>query len=174
MKEELFRRAALSTCHMSWKTAQLIREKETVNVMTNQQHLELLIRSEANSWNTWRQLHPEIVPDLRGANLSEAILDNYNLNGADLREANLIGTKLLGAKLSDADLSQANLIEAKLMFSDLRGANLAGADLSSADLTGANLFDANLHGAILNWTQLRDALVTDEQLKTVKSHLELQ
>jgi len=32
--------------------------------------------------------------------------------------------------------------------------------------------DANVHGAPLNWAQLEDALITDEQLRTVKSRLQ--
>jgi len=59
--------------------------------------------------------------DLRGADLSDAMLSEANLRGADLSNANLVG----------ADLSEANLC----------GADLQGADLTGADLTGAR-FDS--------------------------------
>ena len=75
--------------------------------MANQQHLELLKQEGANSWNTWRQLHPATLPELYGADLSGADLGNYNLSTADLREANL----------HHANLSASDLIEANLLIS---------------------------------------------------------
>src|SRR6266571_2734820 len=160
----------------------LIGGKETVNIMADQQHLELLRQGGVDSWNTWRRLHPATLPDLYGADLSGADLGKYNLSTADLREANLhhanlsasdlIEANLNGANLASADLSGARLIEAKLAFCDLRSANLADADLSGADLTGTNLMAANLRGANLNWARLTDALISDEQLSTVESRLE--
>lgn len=69
--------------------------------------------------------------DLKGANLTGAILNNVNLNGADLTDANLTG-----AMLSDADLTGAILTDANLTGANLRGANLRGANLTGANLTG--------------------------------------
>src|SRR6266571_2045974 len=135
----------------------LIGGKETVNIMADQQHLELLRQGGVDSWNTWRRLHPATLPDLYGADLSGADLGKYNLSTADLREANL----------HHANLSASDLIEA-----NLNGANLASADLSGARLTGTNLMAANLRGANLNWARLTDALISDEQLSTVESRLE--
>ncbi len=56
--------------------------------MGNQQHLALL-RHGNDTWNPWRQEHPEIQPDLNGANLTET-----DLIETDLSRANLI--RLLG------------------------------------------------------------------------------
>jgi hypothetical protein len=54
--------------------------------MADQQHLDLL-KQGIDGWNTWRQEHPEIQPDLYEADLGNANLRMANLSGADLREA---------------------------------------------------------------------------------------
>src|SRR5579884_2506821 len=163
----------------SWRAT---KGRKTVNVMANQHHLELLRQGGANTWNAWRRAHPAVLPDLRSADLNGADLVGYNLSltnlweanlhGANLREADLIQANLVGANLANANLSGASLIEARLEFSDLRGANLVGADLSGADLHGANLLGADLQDANLNWVGLTNALVSEEQLRTVKSRQE--
>jgi hypothetical protein len=111
--------------------------------------------------------HPEEIPGLVYANLSEASLSGANFSNADLRKACLIGanlrrSNLRGANLGDADLRGATLFGADLSGSylgkaTLRLADLARADLSDADLTGANMTlarvgftrfsNANLDGA---------------------------
>jgi hypothetical protein len=61
--------------------------------MANQEHLRIL-RQGVKAWNQWREQHADVRPDLRGANLSGAILHSTNLreaslHAADLRDANL-------------------------------------------------------------------------------------
>jgi Pentapeptide repeats (8 copies) len=84
--------------------------------------------------------------------LSEANLDNANLQGKDLsraelegtnlRWANLIGANLSHANLGGADLYWANLSMADLSWANLGLANLSGAHIGGADLSEAGLFDA--------------------------------
>ena len=62
--------------------------------------------------------------DLRGADLSKAILRWANLSEADLRGARLSKADLKEANLSGADLSGADLSEADLRWTDLRKVNL--------------------------------------------------
>ena len=97
--------------------------------------------------------------NLSGANLSGIYLEKANLRGAKLSRANLSRANLKGADLSEANLSRANLKRADLSEANLSGANLEGANLSGSNLKGANLKGANRSGA----------LVTAEQLATVKS-----
>ncbi len=147
--------------------------------MANQEQLDIL-KKGAKVWNEWREEHPNVIPDLGGADLSGAHLSRAHLSGANLdfanlREANLDGADLSGAGLSGADLSGAELIRANLRkadldFANLRevnlgGANLSGAHLVEADLSGAHLREANLRevnlsGAHLSGADLSDALVT--------------
>lgn len=137
--------------------------------MANEKHLALL-QQGVEMWNQWRENHPEIEPDLRGADLSGASLVSINLWkadlwgadlwGADLREAdlsdaNLWRVDLRGANLSHADLSGAYLWRADLRGTDLIGVNLMAANLSEADLWGANLTQANLCEANLWKADLR-------------------
>lgn len=51
--------------------------------MANQEHLDIL-KQGIDAWNTWRNQHSELRPDLSEADLSLA-----NLDGANLRKANL-------------------------------------------------------------------------------------
>ena len=74
------------------------------------------------------------APDLVGADLAYA-----DLQDANLRAANLVDANLAYADLRDANLSVANLVDANLRGADLQDANLRGADLGNADLWGANL-----------------------------------
>src|SRR6266851_4625125 len=111
--------------------------------MADQQHLAVLEQGVA-AWNEWRRQHPEIRPDLSGADLSEA-----DLSGADLRHANLMRANLSGAYLSEASLNEANLRDADLTEANLREVLLLGADLRQASLRHANLIGAQLNGAKL-------------------------
>src|SRR5437870_4844283 len=95
---------------------------------------------DVRAWNAWRQQHPDVGIDLRGASLSKA-----HLAEADLRHVNLTG-----AILSDADLTGAHLSAADLSKVDLRTVDLSGADLRKVDLSGADLRRAHLRQADLS------------------------
>src|SRR5258706_569385 len=107
------------------------------------------LQHDVRAWNGWRQQHPDVGLDLRGASLSRA-----HLAEADLRHVNLTG-----AILSDADLTGALLSDADLSKADLRRADLSKADLSEAILFGvdfrlANLIETNCNGAMLTDARL--------------------
>ena len=150
--------------------------------MANEEHLAILKKGVA-AWNEWRKQHPDIRPDLRGANLARGEPREANLAGrtsagrtsvgANLSGADLSGANLRGANLSGANLRGANLDGADLSGANLRGANLRGADLSEANLSGANLRWANLHGANLSETDFSEAILgstvlADVDLSTAK------
>lgn len=105
------------------------------------------LKHDVRAWNAWRQTHPEVGIDLRGAPLSRA----------HLAEADLSHVNLTGAILSDADLSMAILSDADLRKADLRRADLRKALLSRAHLSEADLSDAILRGADLSGAELRRA-----------------
>src|SRR5262245_36485049 len=65
--------------------------------MANEEQLGIL-RQGFEAWKAWRQNHPDIGPDLRGANLV----------GTHLRWADLMGADLHGASLHGADLAEAS------------------------------------------------------------------
>src|SRR2546425_8122944 len=83
------------------------------------------LKHDVRAWNAWRQQHPDVGIDLRGASLSKA-----HLAEADLRHVNLTG-----AILSDADLTGALLSDADLSKADLRRADLRKALLRSEEHT---------------------------------------
>jgi Pentapeptide repeats (8 copies) len=68
--------------------------------MANPEHVKLV---QQKDWNNWRADHPDVIPNLSGADLSRYDLPNranrYGARLSDLYDANLTG----------ADLRQANL-----------------------------------------------------------------
>jgi uncharacterized protein YjbI with pentapeptide repeats len=157
--------------------------------MANEQHLTLL-RQGFKVWNLWRQRHPKIISELKGADLTGLNLFKVDLSGADLSEvdfsktslyqANLRGANLCKANLStailqEADLSGASLIEANLKDKKFPQTNLSRADLSKANLSGVkfytstnlnntNFSSANLSGADLSGLNLRSNNFTGANL----------
>src|SRR6266478_5860251 len=112
---------------------------------------------DVRAWNAWRQQHPDVGIDLRGASLSKA----------HLAEAVLSHVDLTGAILSDADLSKADLRRADLSKALLSRAHLSGADLSDALLSRADLSGADLRRAHLSGTIGIGAIVSNADLSKV-------
>jgi len=106
--------------------------------MANSEHLAKL-KEGVETWNKWRRANPKIVPDLRNAALTRAILSEVNLRRADLAAAILNETDL-----SFADLREANLTGTTFAVADLSGALLSGADLAGAEFGQTNLGDNDL------------------------------
>ena len=119
----------------------------------NPEHV-LKLKKGVETWNSWRTLHPEEQPRLRGVNLRHKVLAQINLRGADLYTASFWKANLDNADLRDADLSSATLNGVSLRNADLRGANLrfarmVGADVSDAKFSGCHVYGCsiwNLHG----------------------------
>jgi hypothetical protein len=121
--------------------------------MANDEHVALL-KQGVTAWNTWRRdnpyitpppkrlgalaarphEHPNIIPDLSGANLA-----GRNLAGADLQRANLKKADLGGANLAGADLRGAALYSANLVHTDLTGADLTGCRIYGVSAWGLKL-----------------------------------
>lgn len=159
--------------------------------MPNNEHLNILMGGRG-VWNKWRDANPNIVPDLRHANLRGKGLVGFNLRGAELysaslrnanlRDANLNGARLRranlsGAILEGADFERAHLHEAKLKGASLSYANFKEAELQHASLIGVyaneTIFEkANLSGAILIEARLlritlNDAILNEADLRRV-------
>ncbi len=131
--------------------------------MANVEHLTVL-KQGAHAWNAWPGIAGQ-EPDLTGARLAGAQLEDVDLAGAALD-----GADLAGANLRFADLSRASLQGAELAGCDLTGADLPAADLYGADLTGARLAGADLELAILAEARLpradlREAVLEDADLR---------
>ncbi|MGA3054364.1 MAG: toll/interleukin-1 receptor domain-containing protein [Candidatus Korobacteraceae bacterium] len=121
--------------------------------MANPEHLEIL-KQGVGEWNKWRDEHPDVVPDLREA----------NLRGADLSAAYFAKADLRQADLNEAKLGEAILRQALLFKADLQGAEFRWADLGGALLWGANLRGAYLRETRLVATELRGANLTGADL----------
>jgi uncharacterized protein YjbI with pentapeptide repeats len=122
--------------------------------MADEEHLAILWQG-IETWNTWREEHPEVCPDFTTARLIGNHLDGARLDGADLFGADLYGAHLARADLVGADLTNANLADADLTGSTLARAKLVSANLARADLAGADLTDARLGRASLNGAHLK-------------------
>lgn len=117
--------------------------------MANQEHLAIL-KQGADAWNLWREKHPEVEPDLSGADLSEeALRAKQDLVIAPGMMAGLLSNNRPAIALTKFDLRDVDLRGAKLSGQNLEGTILTGADLRGADLTGARLINVNLERAQL-------------------------
>lgn len=121
-------------------------------------HSKTLHTHGVKYWNEWRKKNPDVIPDLRSAELSGQVLNDVNLSGADLRDANLSVCEMTNCTLNGANLSGANLSFSGLNNAILTNTNLTGANLQGADLTNAkynkntlwpNNYDLQTSGAIL-------------------------
>ncbi|MCP4204847.1 MAG: toll/interleukin-1 receptor domain-containing protein [bacterium] len=121
--------------------------------MARKEHLAIL-KQGVKAWNTWREEHVEIQPDLRDADLQGAHLAATSLDRANLAGANLAGARLSRAILTESYLADANLRRARLQHARLVYANLADARLQGARLRDADLSDARLQGARLDGADL--------------------
>ncbi|SRR6266487_1599961 len=135
--------------------------------MANQKHLDIL-KQGVNTWNQWRQDHPDIQPNLTDANLSRVRLSETGKNDTsiwiDFSRTNLTGAKLYSADLGSANFSAANLCAARFNLAFLNGANLSGANLNDAHFNVAALVEANLSGTTMNGTILSFANLTRANL----------
>ncbi len=120
--------------------------------MANPEHLERL-REGVDAWNTWRNEHRGVVPDLSGATLVGANLWEANLMEANLTGGNLVGASLTAADLTGANLSRANfegtrLNQAKLEQTLLVQTNFRNADFTDSQIYGISAWDLDLDGTI--------------------------
>lgn len=136
--------------------------------MANQEQLDIL-KQGVRIWNQWREEHPDIRPDLSGADLRRADLHRADLSRAILRRADLRGACLLGAELCGAVLVETNLTGATLTQCFIHGitvwnVQLEGAKQDSLVITRAgeptikvdNLEVAQFIYLLLNHKKLRD------------------
>ena len=113
--------------------------------------------------------------ELTEANMEEAYLEGVRMPAADLRVANLRETNLKQADLTGADLQESILSFAQLQKADLTGANLWGAfmekaHLDFARLRRATLWDIILWESSLVFADLREADLSDGDLTGSNLH----
>ncbi len=104
--------------------------------MANLEHLKILAKG-VFEWNLWRELNPQISPDL----------SNVDFSSMNLEGVNFTSSIITGSKFERANLRKARLSKSKLMYTQFREAILAEAHLDFADLTKAYMLDARLEGA---------------------------
>lgn len=125
-------------------------------------------------WNIWRQDNPTILPNLRGANLSNKAFLGANFSEVDFYEAILTGSDLESADLSKSELHKANLIGCNLQRANLDEAILYRANCSGANFSDASFDSANLKMANLSHTKFRNAnLINADLFKAELSNADL-
>ena len=110
------------------------RNGESAHCQSDEEHLKILRRG-VFSWNEWRGDNPEIIPNLKGADLSNLDLSNADFSGADLEDANFSRSNLQKVKFIGSWLGGTNLVGSSLEDATFQQALLDYADLSEADLT---------------------------------------
>ncbi len=112
------------------------------------------------AWNRWRVDEPSVMPDLRGARLTQAQLPGVDLHGAQLQDADFCGANLLGANLNGARIERTLFNDAVFGNADLRGvmgfaARFIGCDLRACQFGGGGFFEALLWDVDLRGCDLR-------------------
>jgi uncharacterized protein YjbI with pentapeptide repeats len=145
--------------------------------MADSKHLKIL-KQGVKAWNKWREEIPEIIPDLRGADLNKVglrstsntddVFVQTDLRGADFKKANLSTAGLSKVILKLKKLNKAKPYRAiysswddipKSLWNEYEViTSIFTADnLTNTDLRGTNLVEADLGGANLNGVDLRKA-----------------
>nr|BBH86413.1 hypothetical protein KTC_11640 [Thermosporothrix sp. COM3] len=119
--------------------------------MANPDHLAMLEQG-VKRWNQWRTEHPEIVPDLEGADLSGRHFFQANFTGARMRKVNLRDTELYMTDFTDADLESANLVGAEISRTCFRRCHLEFASLVEVTSDVGTIFEEAML-RYTNWTQ---------------------
>lgn len=146
--------------------------------MANREHLEFL-KKGVEIWNNWRDRKQNVIPDLKGVDLSDlnlsfinlrkTMLSNANLNktkliGADLEGASLINTDLVGADLSEAKINKAighaNFRNAILYKAQIHNSLLSQSDFYCSNLEKASIFNSYVSRANFSYANLRYAKLT--------------
>lgn len=101
---------------------------------------------------------------LANSYLRDADLSYTDLRNADLRDANLTGACLTGSKLDEAKFSNADLTGAECRKASFRSVNLdlatlTKADFSDSDFQGASLIDASMEDAKFEGCQFTEAKI---------------
>lgn len=117
--------------------------------MANPEHLEIL-RKGVETWNQWRQEHPQTLPDLSNADrtpipLGGADLSNADLSGANLSYADVNATNFCGANFSGASLREAVFRAVEFFKTDFRNARLFYTVFADTDLSEAIGLDSVNH-----------------------------
>lgn len=138
----------------------------------HKEYLLNLLKQGATVWNQWRKEHPEVQPDLSGANLRGSKLRKVDFQGVNLNGADLSETFLAGANLSQADLRNASFHNGSLYRVDLSGADLSGADLRGTFLRKANFFGTTLADVKIDRTYYYEANLYEAITEWAKQHAE--
>jgi uncharacterized protein YjbI with pentapeptide repeats len=143
--------------------------------MEEEDYKAMLHRGDVESFNKWREKHPNVNLNLRGEDLSSlslngAFLLNSNLKSASFRGSSLLGAIFCSSNLSCTDFSSANLegaqfgppvgVEPSSVTSPLgeflfkgavaRRAQFGGACIKNANFRKADLTHCSFKGAVTN------------------------
>lgn len=123
--------------------------------MATKQNIDI-VRKGKEAWNDYKSKRPNIILDLKNAELSNTDFSGYNLENVDLSGANLNGCHFRETRLTHVGLSNAVLNRSKFFNCSIRYA-----DLSNAQLSDVEFFACALNHSGLNNTDLTKAKIKD-------------
>ncbi|MGL1932247.1 MAG: pentapeptide repeat-containing protein [Desulfotalea sp.] len=122
--------------------------------MANSEHINIWKKGAAD-WNKWRDLNPNISPDLSDTNFlsdlydSEHVYDLPEYNGYNLSNCNLNRVSLRSCVFFDCDFSRSDI-----HFSDLVDSYCDNCDFSYAQLQVSKIGSAKFHNCNFEGTDL--------------------
>jgi uncharacterized protein YjbI with pentapeptide repeats len=141
--------------------------------MAKQEQIDIL-QQGVETWNRWRQEHPDVQPNLQKVYFRQADLRGINLQGARLNDSNLSVANLSDANLSDSQIYRSALLGTNLTGANLSRASLSGINFRDANLSRANLSEADLSAADFSWANFNEADLTGAEIgKTIFGYVDL-
>lgn len=140
--------------------------------MANPEHVKILEKG-VNDWNQWREMNPDIKPDLSNHDLRGKKLPSINFSKTNLREAELHEAKFNNADFTGADLSNAQcrwavFTNAKLISVVAEGVQFNDATMNGADLSNGNFQNCNFQKCNLGSSKAQKTNFTGCNFKQAK------
>jgi hypothetical protein len=145
----------LDTARGRWKTWDVFPGRSSDHA-PDEEHVQVLITALSEKgaayWNSWRNAHPSVQPNL--ARIEFAVgrtgrgpvgvnLSGYDLSGAVM---NLCSLAFAKTRLAEASLRESLINQSTIFESDFSGADLTQASLSLLQCIGTRFKGADCHG----------------------------
>lgn len=111
-------------------------------MITEDDYFEMILRSDVQAFNTYRQNNPHAYINLAGEVIGPGLnLDGIDLSEADLRNTKFIDCTLIGAMFCGAQMPNARFIECFMERASLRSAYAPNIVFVDCDVSHAYLVD---------------------------------
>lgn len=116
--------------------------------MANEEHIEIL-QSGVNNWNSWRENHPALAPNLRHVNFTDKFPNTneiYNL--PNIEDCDFTNTDLHGVSLRNGFYTRCNFSGSSINYADLVDANFESCIFNDVTMRVTKIGSASFNNCI--------------------------